>query len=72
MYFIVFQHADWGDVTERKELRNRLQCKSFKWYLDNIYPQKFILDEDAIAYGRVSLLMAGLCHAVCNCCSYKY
>ncbi|XP_045599381.2 polypeptide N-acetylgalactosaminyltransferase 1 isoform X3 [Procambarus clarkii] len=53
LYRPELEHADYGDVGERKELRNRLQCKSFKWYLDNVYPQKFILDEDAFAYGRL-------------------
>lgn len=44
--------VDYGDVTERKKLREKLQCKDFRWYLENIVPEKFILDEDSIAYGR--------------------
>ncbi|CAH1118570.1 unnamed protein product [Phaedon cochleariae] len=42
-----------GDLTHRKQLRQKLKCKSFKWYLDNVYPEKFIPDERVFAFGQV-------------------
>ncbi|KAL6728833.1 hypothetical protein Aduo_010568 [Ancylostoma duodenale] len=51
--------TDVGDLTARKELRKRLGCKSFKWYLDNVIPGKFILDEDVQAYGVLHTTVDG-------------
>nr|XP_046167373.1 polypeptide N-acetylgalactosaminyltransferase 18-like isoform X2 [Oncorhynchus gorbuscha] len=52
---------DIGDLTERKALRNRLQCKSFRWFLANIYSEMRTYS-DTIAYGVVkNMLRNDLC-----------
>ncbi|XP_058800355.1 polypeptide N-acetylgalactosaminyltransferase 1 [Phymastichus coffea] len=50
-----------GDVKDRINLRDKLKCKSFKWYLDNVYPEKFIPDENVQAFGRVRAEKRNLC-----------
>ncbi|CAG9562062.1 unnamed protein product [Danaus chrysippus] len=44
--------GDYGDISGRKALREKLKCKSFDWYLKNIYPELFIPGE-SVAHGEI-------------------
>ena len=53
---------DHGDITERVQLRKRLQCRSMKWYLDTIYPELFVPDEKNMrAWGDIKNPGSDLC-----------
>lgn len=44
--------GDFGDVSERLELREKLHCKPFSYFVKEVYPELFIPGE-SVAYGEI-------------------
>lgn len=61
-YYERFNHdlGDFGDITERKALREKLKCKNFDWFVKNIYPDLFVPGE-SVASGEIRSKAKPMC-----------
>jgi len=50
------QGMDLGDLSMMRAIREKYQCKSFKWYLENIYPEIWVPPIEGALNGNVKNL----------------
>lgn len=51
-FFLGHKNVSAGDLTERFELKQRLKCRNFRWFLENVYPESNML-MDFTKFGEV-------------------
>ncbi|XP_076464391.1 polypeptide N-acetylgalactosaminyltransferase 13-like isoform X2 [Babylonia areolata] len=59
---IRYRLGDYGDISDRVAIRQRLQCRPFSWYVDNVYPElRDQMVTRATYAGQFQHVHSGLC-----------
>lgn len=54
-HFVLSLQENYGNISDRLLLREKLKCHSFDWYLKNIYPELHVPEDRAGWHGAVSV-----------------
>lgn len=55
MIVLAKENVQPGDLTKRIDIKRRLKCKNFRWYLKNVYPESNMRQE-FLYLGEVSIV----------------
>lgn len=61
---LLYSKIEVGDLSAQKEVRRRLRCKPFRWFMKNVafdLIKRFPLDEPSFAYGGIKNLGINMC-----------
>lgn len=57
LHALICLQKSFGDLSKRFEIKKRLQCKNFTWYLNTVYPEVYVPDLNPVISGYVSIFM---------------
>lgn len=57
----IAREKSFGDISERLQLKEKLHCRNFSWYLNNIYPEIFVPDLRPTFFGSIKNLKINKC-----------
>lgn len=57
----IVKQKSFGDLSKRFEIKKRLQCKNFTWYLNTVYPEVYVPDLNPVISGYIKSVGQPLC-----------
>ncbi|XP_041367912.1 inactive polypeptide N-acetylgalactosaminyltransferase-like protein 5 [Gigantopelta aegis] len=60
-YFPDMKNMDAGDISERLKIKSKLKCRTFDWYLKNVWPELFPYAENVFAWGGLENVETKYC-----------